>query len=89
MQFYCPRKQRLIRAPSIISWTKTVKSFISLSEKLFALGITFFTPRNLNQDAIETFFDCIKGLGARYINPNCVTLTDCDKTLLVYNFMML
>jgi hypothetical protein len=50
------------------------------------VNVSFLCPRNLNQDPIEFFFSCLRGLVGRNINPMCSAFAANQKAMVLNNF---
>jgi hypothetical protein len=73
--------------PTIKNWLKTVDGFLELWSRLQKVGFTFLITRNLNQDALENFFGCIRSHGVRNVNPTCTSFRTSFKSLIINNFV--
>ncbi|KAJ8935620.1 hypothetical protein NQ318_006463 [Aromia moschata] len=57
MRYYCNKKQRFIKPPSLSNLIKTLRGFIYLQKKLlFGNTLEYILPRKFNQDNLENFF---------------------------------
>lgn len=50
-------------------------------------GFKYLLPRNINQDALENFFSCIRSHGVRNVNPTCTGFRASFKSLIINNFV--
>jgi hypothetical protein len=73
--------------PTVKNWIKTIDNKIELWKYLKQLNFKFLITRNLNQDALENFFGCIRSHGVRNTNPTCTSFEASFKTFIVNNFV--
>lgn len=81
-------KTRIVRVPSLDGWIITLESFIRITKLLFEkYNVTFYYPRNINQDPLENFFGRVRALNYRNINPDANTFIYAFKSLLLSNLL--
>ena len=63
------KKRKLSDLKSQVGWLLTLNSITTLYKELKVCGFQFLMPRRLNQDCLENFFSCIRGIGGHNTNP--------------------
>ncbi|XP_071054651.1 uncharacterized protein [Onthophagus taurus] len=73
--------------PTVGNWIITLQGFIYIWKIVYNEKFQYLYTRNLNQDAIEIFFGCIRSHGVRNVNPTTNAFTNSFKTLIINNFV--
>jgi hypothetical protein len=73
--------------PSITNLIHTLKGMHYLMGILFKNNFEYVIPRNINQDALEIFFGCIRSHGVRNNSPDVSHFISSFKSLVINNYM--
>lgn len=69
---------------SLTKWIETIQGFRYLWNVLREkYGFKFLIPRNINQDGLENFFNSVRNVGRRNINPTPYHFIASMKSLLI------
>ena len=88
IEYYCYKRKRMVKIPSIKNLIFTLKGFIYVKNKILINNPEYYIClREVNQDCLENFFSSIRSHGVRNINPSTSHFSKSFKSLLVNNFM--
>jgi hypothetical protein len=86
-KFFNSEKQTFCMIPSITNLIHTLKGMHYLMGILFKNNFEYVIPRNINQDALEIFFGCIRSHGVRNNSPDVSHFISSFKSLVINNYM--
>ena len=72
MYFLNSKTGRLVRKPFQFGIIASIKSTISLFLELKDEGVKYLLTKRVNQDCLESFFSCIRGIGGPNSHPSPV-----------------